>query len=129
MHIFTTWDDTSSAPVFFSLSSPYFVYGCILFFALMGLAGLCILCAKMDCSLNPFCGFYCIDCIPFEYKTVFCVLICILMLATIGVIVGIFFAIASFRCIIKKHTKIFWRDGEAERVMVVDLSKYPVQIV
>mmetsp|Transcript_31772 Transcript_31772/g.51620 ORF Transcript_31772/g.51620 Transcript_31772/m.51620 type:complete len:126 (+) Transcript_31772:141-518(+) len=125
----------------------------------MGLAGLCILCAKMDCSLNPFCGFYCIDCIPFEYKTVFCVLICILMLATIGVIVGIFFAIASFRCIIKKHTKvakirvhlrcfmesssssrtiiihcphlckIFWRDGEAERVMVVDLSKYPVQIV
>jgi len=55
--------------------------------------------------------------------------IAVIVLAAIGIFVGIAFAIVSVQKILRKHMQVLWLRGEAARIVVLDLSQHPEHLV
>jgi len=104
---------------------PYFCCGLIAFLAIVGLVGILLFMMNLDYySRGNICtGCYYFDAMSLETEVMPCIMICILILAAVGVVVGIGFSVFTMQYILRKHLTILWLQGEAERVVVVDLSK------
>ncbi|GAB5360048.1 hypothetical protein AAMO2058_000594000 [Amorphochlora amoebiformis] len=109
---------------------PYLVTGVLLFLALLGLMGIVMAFLSIGERGAPVCGgcYFC-DCIPLEIEAIPCLVICIIVLAVVGVFVGMVFAVWTCQFILRKHIKVLWMRGEADRILVVDLSKHPESMV
>jgi len=132
---------------------PYTVCGAFLFLALFGLVGVFMLLAEASagnpcygCDCGPCiytgdgcccccegAGEGCAGCADCEVcgaaaegeGALACIVIAVIVLAAIGIFVGIGFAVAWIKGVLDKHMQVLWLRGEAERVVVVDLSRHP----
>jgi len=108
----------------------YYICGFVLFFAIIGLLGLCTVCVADSGRHDPCYGCYgcyigdCRGCSgggSDDGKACLIILVVmIVVLAFIGIFIGIFLATIFFQRIVQRHMKVLWLKQETKKYIVRD---------